>query len=66
MHAPFPVHRPVEQLNAALVQFGTYRILVVDPDRELKARAGFLVGDRGRGNQTGRLGDLQQIDDCIA
>jgi RNA polymerase sigma factor (sigma-70 family) len=56
--SPWPVHRPVQQRHAATGQFRAYRVDVLDTDRELHARARLGTGDRGRGDQLVRRGDL--------
>ena len=38
-HPPLPVERAVEQLDAAVRQLRDDRVRVLDPDRELDARA---------------------------
>ena len=64
-HPPLPVERAVEQLDAAVRQLRDVRVRVLDPDRELDARAHVRAADSSGRDQLVRRGRREQVDDRV-
>ena len=62
---PWPVHRAVEQFDAAAGQLGAHGVDVVHFDGELHSGTGICAGHCGRPDELGSFGDVEQVDQCV-